>query len=320
MSLDLSAVLPESGARPSRILVEAELKPVQGLRFQPTGFPDLGAAVFETRDGTRLLVESPQSMANRLETVCWDAAAQELVPELRGLSYVRVEQDGEYRTSSITEAHRLNSPYILESEDHTFIDQLKKETEGFAKGPLDMRRLASVVLKYDANSLIHGLFLAKSDLAGGRLRIARALSAFVEAEGVNIAASGGVKNDHVNPQGETKKGFGNVPFQRDEYTAQRIVAYFNVDLAQIAGYGLGAEAERMLIALALFKIQRLLDGNLRFRTACDLEVAGVPRVTRPEGFTLPSVATLRDALPGLIRSCASHFAGDNGVTRVTFAV
>ncbi len=319
MSLDLSAVLPEQEPRPNRILVEAELKPVQGSRFQPTGFPDLGAAVFDTHDGTRLLVESPQSMANRLETVCWDPAEHELVPELKGLSYVRVEQDGTYLTSSITEAHRLNSPYILEGKDKAFFQQLKEETEGFAKGPLDTRRLAAVILKYDANALIHGLFLAKSDLAGGRLRIPRALSAFVEAEGVRVAASGGVKNDHVDPQGDTKKGFGNVPFQRDEYTAEKITAYFSVDLAQIRGYGLGPEGEQLLTTLALYKIEKLLDGNLRFRTACDLEVAGTPRVTRPEGFVLPSLGALREGLPGLVQGCAPRFAGDNGVTRITYA-
>ena len=51
-----------------RILVEADLVPVQGQRFQPTGFADLGAAVYTLPDGTRmLLVESAQSMANRLE-------------------------------------------------------------------------------------------------------------------------------------------------------------------------------------------------------------------------------------------------------------
>ncbi len=319
MSLDLSAVLPEQEPRPNRILVEAELKPVQGSRFQPTGFPDLGAAVFDTRDGTRLLVESSQSMANRLEIVCWDPAEHELVPELRGLSYVRVEQDGAYLTSSITEAHRLNSPYILEGNEGAFLEQIKKETEGFAKGPLDTRRLAAVILKYDANALIHGLFLAKSDLAGGRLRIPRALSAFVEAEGVRVAASGGVKNDHVDPQGDTKKGFGNVPFQRDEYTAEKITAYFNVDLAQIRGYGLGADGERLLTALALYKIEKLLDGHLRFRTACDLEAVGAPRVTRPEGYALPSLGALREALPGIVRGCASRFAGDHGVTSITYA-
>jgi len=319
MSLDLSAVLPQQEPRPNRILVEADLKPVQGSRFQPTGFPDLGAAVFDTHDGTRLLVESPQSMANRLETVCWDPAERELVPELKGLSYVRVEQDGAYLTSSITEAHRLNSPYILEGKDKAFFQQLKQETEGFAKGPLDTRRLAAVILKYDANALIHGLFLAKSDLAGGRLRVPRALSAFVEAEGVRVAASGGVKNDQVDPQGDTKKGFGNVPFQRDEYTAEKITAYFNVDLAQIRGYGLGPEGERLLTALALYKIEKLLDGHLRFRTACDLEAVGAPRVTRPEGFALPSLGALREALPGFVQGCAPRFAGDNGVTRITYA-
>lgn len=30
--------------RSHRLLIEAELVPVQGSRFQPTGFPDLGAA------------------------------------------------------------------------------------------------------------------------------------------------------------------------------------------------------------------------------------------------------------------------------------
>ena len=30
-----------------RLLVEARLEPVQGTRFQPTGFPDLGAAVYD---------------------------------------------------------------------------------------------------------------------------------------------------------------------------------------------------------------------------------------------------------------------------------
>ena len=319
MSLDLSAVLPANEPRPNRILVEAKLKPLQGTRFQPTGFPDLGAAVFDTKEGTRLLVESAQSMANRLESVCWDATSRDLVPELKGLSYVRVEQDGNYLTSTITEAHRLNSPYILESKDKTFFNALKDETEGFAKGPLDIGKLAGVVLKYDANALIHGLFLAKGDLAGGRLRVPRALSGFVEAEGVRVAASGGVKNDQVNPEGDTKKGFGNVPFQRDEYTAERITAYFNVDLAQIRGYGLGDEVERMLTALALYKIQKLLDGDLRFRTACDLEVDGASRVTRPEGFALPTLAELRDAMPELIAACKPHFANADGITVTTYA-
>jgi CRISPR-associated protein Csb1 len=303
-----------------RLLIEVELRPLQGQRFQPTWFPDLGAAVFETPTGTCLLVESAQSMANRLELVCWDRASNELAEPLRGLSYVRVERDGEYLTSSIEEAHRLNSPYILESKDRAFARALRDQTKQFENGPVDLHYLANLVLRYDACSLLHGLFLARKELAGGRMRIQRALSGFIEARGVRVAPSGGVKHDHVDPTGDRNKGFGHVPFQRDEYTAESLTAFFNVDLAQIHGYGLGEAAENMLVGLALFKIASFFDGGLRLRTACDLEPSEPPRVTRPRGWELPDLDELRAALPGLISACADRFAGDNGVTRVVYRV
>jgi len=319
MTVDLAPLLTNE-TRPSRLLFEVDLKPVQGSRFQPTGFPDLGAAVYETVEGTRLLVESAQSMANRLETVCWETATNSLPEELAGLSYVRVEQKGAYLTSSLTEAHRLNSPYILESKEKKFFDELQKQTKELENGAVSRPKLARLILRYDANALLHGVFLAKKELVGGRLRLERALSAFIEAEDVQVAASGGVKNDDVNPKGEAKDGFGNVPFQRDEFTARRIVAYFNLDLEEIRGFGLGAEVERMLVLLALYKIRKLLDGRLRLRTACDLEVAGDAVVTarRPSGFELPDLKELRAALPAAVAACASHFAGDKGVTTVEF--
>ena len=69
-----------------RLLLQAKLKPVQGSRFQPTGFPDLGAATFDGPGGVKmLLVESAQSMANRLEAVCWDITANDWVAPLKGL-------------------------------------------------------------------------------------------------------------------------------------------------------------------------------------------------------------------------------------------
>jgi CRISPR-associated protein Csb1 len=58
-----------------RLLIEAHLNPVAGDRFQPTGFADLGAAEYKRPDGTEmLLVESAQSVANRLEKTCTDGA------------------------------------------------------------------------------------------------------------------------------------------------------------------------------------------------------------------------------------------------------
>jgi CRISPR-associated protein Csb1 len=288
----------------NRILFSVPLSPLQGDRFQPTGFPNLGAATYQTARGTCLLVESAQSMANRLETVCWDEAAKKPVAALDGISYVRVERAGQFLTSSMLEAHRINSPYMLESSDKKFFNELKEAFGGLEEGPINRTLLTRTLLKYDANALLHGVFLAKKELAGGRLRVARALSAFVEAEGVQVAASGGVKNDHVNPSGDTKSGFGNVPFSRDEYTAAKMTMFVNIDLAQLRGYGLGEDATRLLVLLALYKVRALLSGSLRFRTACDLKVT-VETITaeQPSGFSLPSMKDLEEGLKQAVAAC-----------------
>ena len=200
-----------------------------------------------------------------------------------------VTRKGAFLTDSMLEAHRINSPYLLEGKDRKFFDNLKAELGGLEEGPINRKKLAEVLLKYDVGSLIHGVFLAKKDLAGGRLRIARALSAFIEASGATVAASGGVKNDHVNPSGDTKSGFGNVPFSRDEYVAERIDCHINLDLAQIRGYGLDPKVQKLLILLALYRVRKLLDGDLRLRTACDLEPVDRDNLvaSRPKGFKLP---------------------------------
>lgn len=307
-------------ANEPRLLVEVPLKPVQGTRFQPTGFPDLGAAAYTMADGSSmLLVESAQSMANRLEVVCWDAPREDWVDCLNGLPYVAVV-DGKAQavTNSVLESHRLNSPYILEGKDKSFFQTLKKELAALETGRVNLKLLASVLFKYDTNALIHGVFLAKSDLAGGRLRLPRALTAFIEAKSVTVAPSGGVKMDIVNPSGDTSKGFGHVPFHRDEYCG-KITAYFNLDLAQIRGYGLGDEATQLLIGIALYKIRRFLEEGLRLRTACDLEADGDGsiHVTRPKDFVLPSRADLEKAMPGLIKAASSKFASP-AITKVKY--
>ncbi|MEQ8768684.1 MAG: type I-U CRISPR-associated RAMP protein Csb1/Cas7u [Planctomycetota bacterium] len=285
----------------TRLLFSIELQPVQGDRFQPTGFPSLGAATYQTKDGQKLLVESAQSMANRLEATVWDTGSEGPVAALAGISHVTVMKDGNFLTDTMLEAHRLNSPYILEAKGSEFVKELKQELGTLENGPIDRKLLAQVLLKYDVGSLLHGVFLAKSDLAGGRLRVARALSAFIEASGARVAASGGVKNDHVNPGGDTGKGFGNVPFARDEFTAEQIVLHVNFDLAQVRGYGLGADVERLLVLLGLYRLRKLLDGDLRLRTACDLEpLTRSPEATRPEGFVLPSLADLETDLRAAI--------------------
>jgi CRISPR-associated protein Csb1 len=333
MPLDLSPL-----RQSPRLLIEVALRPLQGTRFQPTGFPNLGAATYQApvrrngSDGVQgrnqatdvvdmLLVESAQSMANRMEAVCWDEVNDDWVPPLKGLPVIKVvDKDGAPLTNSVLEAHRINSPYILEGKDQSVFNELKARLADMEEGRVDLRRLAATLLMLDTNALVHGVFLAKKDLAGGRLRLPRALSGFIEAENVQVAASGGVKNDSVDPSGDTNKGFGNVPYARDEYTG-RIRAYFNLDLAQIRAFGLGENVENLLIALALFKVLRFLDVGLRLRTACDLTRDGEPVVTQPAGFALPELGAVEQALPGLIaavRGEGRFNSSPDGVTKVRY--
>ena len=318
-----------------RLLIEAELRPLQGTRFQPTGFPNLGAATYQAPDGTdMLLVESAQSIANRLEAVCWDEVADDWVTSLRGLPLVKVVKDEKSLTNSVLEAHRLNSPYITNSkmevvdEDNKpkileWFEEFKNEI-GYKKNavrPVDMRgKVFPVLLKYDPNSLIHGIFLEK---IAGVIRSPRVLSGFIEAQNVRIASSGGVKNDRVDATGKSgggaSDGYGNVPFSRDEYSAQKIIAYFNLDLAQIRAFGLGEEVEHLLIALSLFKIRKFLTTGLRLRTACDLALEKITVTCPEQDFALPKLPELEADLPNLIKAVAGkqQFA-DPAITTVTW--
>ena len=301
-----------------RLLMQASLTPAQGDRFQPTGFPDIGAATYTLADGTEmLLVESAQSMANRLEAVIWDDTAQSVVPTLKGLPYVDAQLPDDDHTTSLQEAHRLNSPYFMISEEkkEAPLASMIKEATGYARGKtVDRARFARFLYGHDTDTLLHGVFMA--NLEDGRLRLPRALSSFVEARGACVASSGGVKNDRVDPSGNTRNGFGNVPFHRTEYTAASITAYFNLDLAQLRGYGLDDPAFDLLVALALYKIRLLLNDGLRLRTACDF-TAGDLTVTAPTNFVIPAVPELETALRELIAaSTASGLFADPPVTHL----
>ncbi|KUL02486.1 MAG: Uncharacterized protein XE11_1750 [Methanomicrobiales archaeon 53_19] len=292
-----------------RLLLEVELQPVQGDRFQPTGFPDLGAAIYEKPDGTRMiLVESSQSIANRLEQTCLEGSGPGIAQELAGLPYITARLAGAVgtETSSLVEAHRINSPFIITNKG--FKEAFKKRA-GYEKGkPLNWKTIAEAFFFYDPNSLLHGAFMA--NLEDGRVKVQRALSGFIEAEGIREAASGGVKNNPLDPTGKIrvvgydKDVYGNVPYHRMEFTSDRIVAYFNFDLALLDGYGLEPEAKKLLVALGLYKVRRFLDSGLRLRTACDLAQKDGIRVMAPEGFTIPDEKRLLEVIQKSIQVCA----------------
>lgn len=303
-----------------RLILKARFSPTVGSSFQPTGFPDLGAAEFQRPSAnggdpeTALLVESVQSLANHLEGMGWDATEQRPVPTLSRLPYVAVhDKEGRFLTSSRLEPHRLAGAYIKNASiDGRKGGEWTISRLGVEKGvPLDWRTIYQRIFQLDPLCLLHGVFF--SDRADwrdyGNPKVRRAITAVMEAHGARPVVSGGVKRDDVNPtigdRGGTKEGYGFVPFGRTEYTADEIELSVALDLEQIRGYGLGDAETDLLIAVAVWEVRTLLDHPLRLRTACDLAVDSV-EVTQPDGWELPEA----EALAAAITQANVDFDGD----------
>jgi CRISPR-associated protein Csb1 len=313
-----------------RQLFDVELRPVVGSRFQPTGFPDIGPGLFQRprRNGEgrvewvdAILVESPQSMANRLEGMAWNAAGDQPVDTFSGLPYVRVvhADDGRYLTSSRTEAHRLASAFVKDAtlDGRSMRDVIKERLGLRDDTPLAQREIARAVFALDPFCLVHGVFFAESaKVWPGQPKIARAVTGFVEAVDVQAAHHGGVKRDHVRHSigdtGGSTEGYGSIPYHRTEWTAAQITASFAIDLAQIESYGLGESATALLTVLARWEIRALLDGGLRLRTACDLAPIATG-VADSSGETLPSLATLDADIRRLVAECAELLEGQGPI-------
>ena len=308
---------------PNRESYVVELRPLTGDRFQPTGFPDIGAAVYErpvTKDEHMkwekcIFVESEQSMANHLEAIGWNRINQRPVEVLSGLPHVRVvDKEGGYLTSSRTEAHRLASAFLKDStlNGKSFLDHV---TESFGlKGdaPFPSRQIASAIFSLDPMCLIHGVFFADKKWPG-QSKVARALTAFVEAHDVQQVISGGVKRDEVRHSvtegaGGSSEGYGSIPFHRIEYVARDIQASFVIDHDQLRAYGLGDTATDLLAMLARWEIRSLLNGGFRPRTACDL----VP--SDKLAIDIPSVDTLADSIQDLTNQCSDLLVNGREIT------
>ncbi len=304
----------------NRQYVEVELRSVPSPRFQPTGFPDLGPAEFVAWDPGKgdggewvpsLLVDSAQSMANRLEAVGWGPDDRP-VSELAALPYVEVvaAADGTHLTSSRVEAHRLASAFVLDArlDGGTMKTDVLPARLGLSPDrAIDYRQVASQVFRLDPLCLLHGVFF--SQLAPKQPRVTRAVSSVIEALEVREAHSGGIKRDDVDPSSKNKEqsqgaeaGYGNVPYHRVEYTARRIVLRWALDRRQLGSYGLSGEATDLLEAVAHWQLRRLLEDGLRLRAACEFEPVDDALVDR-SGEAMPSSAELADRIDDLVPRC-----------------
>ena len=130
-----------------RLLYKIPLRPQQGQRFQPTGFPDLGPALFRIpgpdkgRDTQALLVESAQSMANRLELAVFDEARGAEAGDGFSLGSVRADEVFELHGRTVTQE----------------VGQKRSEGSGKRRGQPSRHTLLEISLQHSIPSL-HMLF------------------------------------------------------------------------------------------------------------------------------------------------------------------
>lgn len=248
-------------------------------RFQPTGFPNLGPALYKGADGhSYLYVESVPSMANRMEQVCWDNAKTvsgkkakigDYNGDCQGIPYVRSEwqQNGrDVATASPLEAHRLASPYIWTS----VFAQAFKEALGIDDGELiDWNWLAQLLLYVDPGCLLHGVWLSSNDkdkkLLSGRIRITRALEGYILAKDPNPVVVGVTKVDRINASGgdagDAGGGYGNIISEKTYYTSPEIKAHFCIHVNRLRQHGITDPQLSALVQWAVYKINKVLFSN-----------------------------------------------------------
>ena len=277
-----------------RVLISADLHLANGSFFQPTGFPDIGACIYTDGAGhRRCLVESEQSMANRLEAVCMHAPGVWREPLAGRLPVVRVE-DKKKRllATNLTEPHRVASSYVLEGtikgttptkNDRATLQQKLEKLLGIdgKTWPLDGReKLNQAVFTLDPAAILHGFQFMQWEAVG--LRAARLLHARLEA---TLAEDGEVhyglvKVDGIEPGASStqKSNKGQSIAHKARYVPKSIQATFEIDMLALRERSLvpasdrdgvtdgsgNQRARRFLLALALWKIHRFVTNGPAF--------------------------------------------------------
>jgi CRISPR-associated protein Csb1 len=285
----------------SPLILTATLEPIVGDRFQPAGFPEVGHVIYKAprKDGSTenvCIVDSAASMANHLESVCQRGAHDlDLVEDLGDMPYIRCitnttegkkpTKDREVVVTSLTEGHRIASSYFLdgvllngdESKTKTRLEEDLVKRFGIvlpgspkAHPPADKWwSVFKTIFEIDPNSLVHGVLFPQ-----WQIKIPRVLTAHLEAFGAGRVDRSGVKFDRLG-----KTTSGQPIFAVDDAIAESIRATFVLDVSLIKSFGrqkdgnqlgLSDKQQEFLVALALWKIQKLLESPFRFRSGCHL--------------------------------------------------
>lgn len=286
------------------------------------------------------IVDSPASMANHLESVCQRGLHDlDLADGLDGMPYIRCvtgelaggKLPGDKRevvVTSLTEGHRIASSYFTEgavlSRDTTatttnkdgkvepltlerdLIDRFGIVLPGSSKAhppPGKWWNVFKTIFEVDPNSLVHGVLFPQ-----WQIKISRVLTAHLEAFGASRVDRSGVKFDRLG-----KTTSGQPIFAVDDATAESIRATFVLDVSLIRSFGrkkgestlgLSVEQKEFIVALALWKIQKLIEAPFRFRSGCHLRCTAL----QSDGKDAEIVVNIEEAIE------AAGFT--NGVTDV----
>jgi CRISPR-associated protein Csb1 len=235
----------------------------------------------------------------------------ELVEELAAMPYLRCvtgepekgklpADKREVVVTSLTEGHRIAAEYFLgtrvkkgkkrvwdgkggqriegdQINPGSFGDELVNEfgieLDGYANAHPPAQKWWNVfktIFRYDPNALVHGVLFPQ-----WQIKIPRVLTAHLEAFGAGRVDRSGIKFDRLG-----KTTSGQPIFAVDDAIAREIRATFVLDVALVHSFGrkngnsvlgLSDKQKEFLVALALWKIKRMLERPFRFRSGCHLK-------------------------------------------------
>lgn len=316
-----------------RLLITVPLKVADGTngRFQPTGFPDLGPALykgvrefeekFKEKDGkagtkkvqravNMLFSDTAAALGNWLEEAC--LSGDDYNSDCQGIPYVRVlDGDGSgeqkpFLTSSVREPHRLASPYVLSAKrdggQETMKDWLRKPEQFSVNKQRPVRPwvLAQKLFSIDPGCILHGVFLEELD---GRLRLPRLLSGFIEAANPNQVNYGGVYRGEVSAK-------DNIPFSKQEFTSDDIQASFILHLSTLLGHNLTDDQTRFLILWSLYKIDTLLRRCLRLRSGCEFQATEILPTLDGQVWKWPPTTDIKADFDAVKVTCFPKIEGE----------
>jgi CRISPR-associated protein Csb1 len=301
-----------------RVVITASLELTNGRFLQPTGFPDIGACIYRDKEGRRwCLVESEQSMSNRLEAVCMKDPGV-WVDELKGLPVIAVrDPERDLLTTNLCEPHRIASSYVLDGKfkGGKTMKALFEEKLGLKNGgdswPLGKRaELEKLVFALDPAALLHGFQFVQWGFVG--LRQTRLLHGRLEAELADDAEVhyGMLKWDAIEPEStrEERANKGQSIAAKSRIVPRDVIATFDVDMLGLKSLVLPDDQKKFLLGLALWKIGAFLANkpsfdprsrqtlpSLRLRADCYLRCRSI----KWEGDSRADVTTADDLIKAL---------------------